>query len=74
MTIRGKETTVTSRHPLKPSKAERQKPAGICRLVIDEEEVPGISFPAYCCPVTTQRPASLCLAISAEFLTSSPTN
>ena len=47
MTIRSTETTVTFRHPFKLSVLDQVQPAGIYRLVIDEEEIPGISFLAY---------------------------
>lgn len=47
MTIRTRETTVTFRHPFKLSVLDHVQPAGTYRLIIDEEEIPGISFLAY---------------------------
>lgn len=47
MGTRTKETTVTFRHPFKLSALDRVQPAGTYRLVIDEEEIPDISFLAY---------------------------
>lgn len=47
MPIRTRETTVTFRHPFKLSVLDRLQPAGTYRLVIDEEEIPDISFIAY---------------------------
>lgn len=47
MATRVTETTVTFRHPFKLSALDRLQPAGTYRLVIDEEEIPNISFIAY---------------------------
>lgn len=47
MTIRSRETTVTFSHPFKLSVLDSAQPAGTYRLVIDEEEIPDISFLAY---------------------------
>lgn len=47
MTIRTSETTVTFRRPFKLSMFDHPQPAGIYRLVIDEEAIPDISFIAY---------------------------
>jgi hypothetical protein len=47
MSIRTRETTVTFRHPFKLSMLDRLQPAGTYRLVIDEEEIPDVSFIAY---------------------------
>jgi hypothetical protein len=47
MTARTTETTVTFKRPFRLSSLDRQQPAGIYRLVIDEEEIPGLSFLAY---------------------------
>ncbi|WP_428030156.1 hypothetical protein [Ancylobacter sp.] len=47
MTFRTRETTVTFSRPFKLSSLDRPQPAGTYRLVIDEEEVPDITFLAY---------------------------
>ncbi|MDF2809807.1 MAG: hypothetical protein K0S56_838 [Microvirga sp.] len=47
MSIRTRETTVTFRHPFKLSMLDCLQPAGTYRLVIDEEEIPDVSFIAY---------------------------
>jgi hypothetical protein len=47
MHSRTRETTVTFRHPFKLSALESAQPAGTYRLVIDEEEIPDITFLAY---------------------------
>lgn len=47
MHSRTRETTVTFRHPFKLSALENGQPAGTYRLVIDEEEIPGLTFLAY---------------------------
>ncbi len=41
------ETTVTFARPFRLPPLEASQPAGTYRLVIDEEEVPGLSFLAY---------------------------
>ncbi len=47
MTDRTTETTVTFRHPFSLSALDTAQPAGTYRLVIDEEEIAGLSFAAY---------------------------
>lgn len=47
MTARTTETTVSFRHSFMLSPFNRRQPAGTYRLVIDEEEIPGLSFLAY---------------------------
>ncbi|GLK84449.1 hypothetical protein [Ancylobacter defluvii] len=47
MNSRTTETTVTFWHPFKLKSLDRPHPAGTYRLVIDEEEIPNISFLAY---------------------------
>jgi hypothetical protein len=47
MGIRTRESSVTFRHPFKLSVFDLEQPAGTYRLVIDEEEIPDISFLAY---------------------------
>ena len=47
MTVRTTETTVMFRGPFKLSSFDRRQPAGTYLLVIDEEEIPGLSFLAY---------------------------
>jgi hypothetical protein len=47
MTVRTRESTVTFRHPFTLSAFDRPQPAGTYRLVIDEEEILGLSFLAY---------------------------
>jgi hypothetical protein len=41
------ETTVTFKHPFMLDSFDVTQPAGTYRLVIDEEEILGLSFPAY---------------------------
>ena len=45
--IRTTDTTVVFRRPFALSGLDRQQPAGAYRLVIDEEEIVGVSFLAY---------------------------
>ncbi len=47
MNIRTSEMTVTFKHPFNLQAFEGEQPAGIYRLVIDEEEIIGLSFLAY---------------------------
>jgi hypothetical protein len=47
MPERTSETTVTFRHPFMLASFDGLQPAGTYRLVIDEAEIPGLSFPAY---------------------------
>ena len=47
MTTRTREITVTFKHPFKLSVLDRHQPAGTYRLVVDEEEIPDITFLAY---------------------------
>ena len=41
------ETTVTFTHPFMLRSFDAEQPAGTYCLVIDEEEIQGLSFPAY---------------------------
>jgi hypothetical protein len=41
------ETTVTFKNPFMLESFDRMQPAGTYRLVIEEEEILGLSFPAY---------------------------
>lgn len=47
MAIRTRETTVSFRYPFSLSALDREQPAGRYRVVIDEEDIPNISFLAY---------------------------
>ena len=47
MQERTTETTVTFKHPFMLGSFDGSQPAGTYRLVIDEEEILGLSFPAY---------------------------
>ncbi len=47
MTDRTTETTVTFRRSFMLSPFDSEQPAGTYRLVIDEEEIPDVSFLAY---------------------------
>jgi hypothetical protein len=47
MPERTTETTVTFKHPFMLGSFDGLQPAGTYRLVIDEEEILGLSFPAY---------------------------
>jgi len=47
MNIRTTETTVTFQHPFFLWAFDDKQPAGTYRLVIDEEEIIGLSFLAY---------------------------
>jgi hypothetical protein len=47
MPERTTETTVTFKHPFMLGSFDVRQPAGTYRLVIDEEEILGLSFPAY---------------------------
>jgi hypothetical protein len=47
MNIRTTETTVTFKHPFNLPAFDSKQPAGTYRLVIDEEEILGLSFLAY---------------------------
>jgi hypothetical protein len=47
MPERSTETTVTFKHPFMLGSFDVMQPAGTYRLVIDEEEILGLSFPAY---------------------------
>lgn len=47
MNVRTRETTVTFDHAFHLSEAEGDLPAGTYRLVIDEEQLLGVSFLAY---------------------------
>ena len=45
--MRTTETTITFRHPFVLTALETVQPAGTYRLVIEEEEIPGLSFVAF---------------------------
>jgi len=47
MQERSTETTVTFKHPFMLGSFDAVQPAGTYRLVIDEAEILGLSFPAY---------------------------
>jgi hypothetical protein len=47
MTVRTKNTEVTFTRPFRLSYLDGEQPAGTYRLVVDEEEVIGLSFLAY---------------------------
>jgi len=47
MTERTTESTITFSHPFRLSCFDRQQPAGTYRLVVDEEEILGLTFVAY---------------------------
>jgi hypothetical protein len=47
MTTRSTDTTVTFSHSFKLHALEQPQPAGTYRVVIDEEEIVGLSFLAY---------------------------
>jgi len=47
MPERTTETTVTFKHPFMLASFDTAQPAGTYRLVTDEEEILGLSFPAY---------------------------
>jgi hypothetical protein len=47
MTIRTSDTEVTFRRPFTLSAFDTPLPAGTYRVVIDDEEIPGLSFLAY---------------------------
>lgn len=45
--MRTSESAITFRHPFMLTALETPQPAGTYRLVIEEEEIPGLSFVAY---------------------------
>ena len=47
MTTRSNETTVTFSKPFALSEVDRPLPAGAYRVVVDEEDIPGLSFLAF---------------------------
>ncbi len=47
MSARTTETTITFKHPFQLSPFDQRQPAGTYRVVIDEEEILGLSFIAY---------------------------
>lgn len=47
MTIRTSETTVTFRRAFTLGSVDRPQPAGTYRIVMADEELPGVSFLAY---------------------------
>jgi hypothetical protein len=53
MTVRTTETTVTFRRSFMMDAFDAPQPAGTYRLIIEEEDIPGLSFLAYRCTATT---------------------
>jgi len=47
MAVRTTETTVTFKRPFTLPSVDSPQPAGTYRLVMDEEEIPGLSFLAF---------------------------
>ena len=47
MSIRTTETTVTFRRPFTLASLDGPQPAGTYRLVVEEEQIPGLSFTAF---------------------------
>jgi hypothetical protein len=47
MTTRSRETAVTFTRPFALSGVDRPLPAGTYRVVVDEEDIPGLSFLAF---------------------------
>jgi len=47
MALRTTETTVTFKHPFTLTSLDGRQPAGTYRLVMDEEEILGLSFLAF---------------------------
>ncbi len=47
MAIRSTDTTVTFKQPFRLSAIDGRQPAGTYRLVVDEEEISGLSFVAF---------------------------
>ena len=47
MSERSTETTVTFAHPFTLKASDAALPPGTYRLVVDEEQIRGLSFPAY---------------------------
>ena len=47
MLTRTTETTVTFRRTFSLESLDAAQPAGTYRLVLEEDEIPGLSFPAY---------------------------
>lgn len=47
MTTRSKETTLTFSKAFALSEVDRPLPAGTYRVIIDEEDIPGLSFLAF---------------------------
>ncbi|GEP60975.1 hypothetical protein [Reyranella soli] len=47
MSIRTTETTVTFRRPFTLAALDGAQPAGTYRLVVEEEQIPGLSFIAF---------------------------
>jgi len=47
MTTRSHETTATFSRPFALSEVDRPLPAGTYRVVVDEEDIPGLSFVAF---------------------------
>lgn len=53
MTIRSTETKVTFTHPFKLAAFDGPKPAGTYLVVVDEEQIEGLSFTAFHRTATT---------------------
>jgi hypothetical protein len=47
MTTRSKESTLTFSKPFSLSEVDRPLPPGTYRVVVDEEDIPGLSFLAF---------------------------
>ena len=47
ISMRSSETVITFRHPFMVASLEAMQPAGNYRLVIEEEQIPGLSFVAF---------------------------
>jgi hypothetical protein len=47
MRMRSSETVITFRHPFVLAALETTQPAGTYRLVVEEEEIPSLSFVAW---------------------------
>jgi hypothetical protein len=45
--MRSTETAITFRHPFVLAALETTQPAGTYRVVVEEEEIPGLSFVAF---------------------------
>ncbi|MCK0208663.1 hypothetical protein MWN33_11560 [Starkeya koreensis] len=72
MGMRTRETTVTFRHPFKLSTIDRSQPAGTYRVVIDEEDIPDITFLAYRRSATMLHTPAIAAAGSIQVFTVNP--